>query len=155
MTRRAPLPRPATAALAASLLLVPARMSRQGAADPIFAALDVELARATTGFARGERPAYFVSYEVTDHRSEEIAAQNGGITAVGPRHERLLDVDLRVGNYTFDNTHRALGGRDESDVLPLDDDAIALRTAIWLSTEDAYRTAVEDMIRLESARSTA
>jgi predicted Zn-dependent protease len=148
--------RPLAAALLPFLLVsVPRATSIQGAADPLLAALEAEVSRAATGFARGDRPAYFVGYELSDRWADDIVAQNGGVTSGGPRHERLLDVDLRVGSYKFDNTHRNLGGREALARLPVDDDPAALRTAIWLATEDAYRGSVEEMIRIEAQRSTA
>ncbi len=64
---------------------------------------------------------------------------------------RLLDLDLRVGDYSLDNTHPLRGGEMGPDFgdaferqrIPLDNDPDALRVALWRQTESRYHRAVE------------
>jgi len=64
---------------------------------------------------------------------------------------RAPQIEVRAGSYDFDNTNHIFSGRytgtrfDGS--FPLDDSYPALRDALWLATDTAYKTAVESMSR--------
>ncbi|UCC48839.1 MAG: hypothetical protein JSV41_01320, partial [Gemmatimonadota bacterium] len=128
--------------------------------DVVTAALEAELERAMTGFAqRAEQPPYFLAYEVWDQWQQSMGASNGAIVSDQEQRQRLLDADVRIGDYQFDNTHR-FQGQDvfrgsffrQADPLPLEDDEDALRAVIWLRTENEYRQALERLIQVEANR---
>jgi predicted Zn-dependent protease len=64
---------------------------------------------------------------------------------------RLLDLDLRVGDYSLDNTHPLRGGEMGEDFgdqfdhqrIPLDNDPDALKVALWRETESKYDSALQ------------
>jgi predicted Zn-dependent protease len=62
---------------------------------------------------------------------------------------RILDIDLRVGDYQFDNTHIIrgnpfnFGSGAGSAVLPFDNDKAALTNAMWFATDNLYKNATE------------
>ena len=129
--------------------------------DPVITALETELDRAMAGFAeRTEQPPYFLAYEVWDRWEDGLTATHGAIVADRTNRRRLLDVDVRIGDYEFDNTHRlqgqgavfrgAFGSRAEP--LTLEDDVEALRAVIWLRTESEYRQATEQLIQVVADR---
>ena len=116
-----------------------------------------------TGFAeRTEQPPYFLAYEVWDQWRQWISASNGAIVTDQAQRQRLLDADVRIGDYTFDNTHRFQGQGaffrgsffGQAEPLPLGDDEDALRAVIWLRTEKEYRAALERLIQVEANRAT-
>ncbi len=103
-------------------------------------------------------PPYFLSYEVTETERAVVAGAFGALRASFQNRTRQLDVDLRVGNYSFDNTRPVrgrfgrggFGGRTGFASIPIDDDAEAIRSVLWRSTDSAYRRAVEEFMRLQS-----
>lgn len=94
-------------------------------------------------------PPYYISYYITDNRNTRISSKLGVLDNESIDSSRVLDIQMRVGNYNFDNTHIIRGsgfdfspsvGRIE---LPFNDDPQALRKTIWLATDRAYKNAIE------------
>ena len=87
------------------------------------------------------------------------AAVLGSPIAVSRVHFRSPQVDIRVGSYDFDDTGHIFSGRFSGarydNAFPLDDDYLALRDALWLSTDTAYKTAIESMSRKRAALNAA
>lgn len=67
-------------------------------------AMKAELDRSMELLGEEETPPYFLSYEISESRSASASASFGALTGSDERHERLLDIDLRVGDYSLDNT---------------------------------------------------
>jgi len=75
-------------------------------------------------------------------------------------HSRLLDIDVRVGDYNLDNTHQLRGQRGANTsspfsypvLMPIDNDVDALRSVIWLETDRKYKAAVERFIQVKANR---
>ncbi|MFC2130549.1 TldD/PmbA family protein [Bacteroidota bacterium] len=94
-------------------------------------------------------PPYFIAYGITDTKEINIAGTFGKIITDDDEVKRTLDIDLRVGDYKFDNTHIIRGEsfnffmRDGSTILPFEDDEKAMRNAIWFATDRKYKKAVE------------
>ncbi len=102
--------------------------------------------------AAGEIKPYFLAYSVADTSSVSITSRLGTIYADDARRRRILDVDLRVGDYSLDNTHKLRGrtrggefgrGGGGSASVPLEDEPLAVRHALWQATDRAYRDATE------------
>ncbi|MBI5242714.1 MAG: peptidase U62 [Elusimicrobia bacterium] len=119
--------------------------------DVVLKALDAELSRTFKGLSNAENvPLYYLAYELRDTRTYDLAAKLGAIQSENDRHYRTLDVDVRVGDRKFDNTHQIKGreawtdwsGQHQTEVSA-DDDEAALRADVWLRTEDAFRDAVK------------
>ncbi len=104
---------------------------------------------------------YFISYRIDDSRSMNATASFGSLLSSRDDRRRTLSVELRVGSYDFDNTNflslpsfnqtmmvRSFGGVTP---LPLDDDYRELRRQIWLSTDSAYKEALEDLAKKKAA----
>jgi TldD protein len=130
------------------------------AESPVLQALRDELARAMATLQKQSDPAYFISYEVSELRSLSVDASMGAMRSSKETTSRYLDIDLRIGNYQFDNTHQIRGGQPGSSspnfiepaAVPLDDDLDALKSVIWLRTDRVYRTAVERWIQVKANR---
>ncbi|MFA6094094.1 MAG: metallopeptidase TldD-related protein [Elusimicrobiota bacterium] len=126
----------------------PAELSK----DPVLAVLETELGRTVKGLKNAEKvPLYYLGYELRDERTHDITASLGALNAENEQHYRSLDVDLRVGDRRFDNTHQIKGheswsegnGQRHFTEVSSEDDPDALRADIWLRTEDVYREAVD------------
>ena len=129
-------------------------------ADALGRAMRDELARSMRDLklAQFERP-YFIAYRVHETRWLDASASHGSLTGTQEYRTRTLSVELRVGDYKFDNTNFIGGGGGGSVVvfgrgrgsfrgggggeIPLDDDYLAIRRQIWLATDAAYKEAVE------------
>lgn len=99
----------------------------------------------------GEKP-YYLAYTITDIRSVSI---NGGLGALfidNADRNRLLDVDVRIGEYGLDSTHQIRGGMGRgmgrlfgggAAAISLEDNEDAVRHALWRATDSAFKSAVE------------
>ena len=102
----------------------------------------------------GTKP-YYLQYEVTDEKEVSIAATLGALSYDQVDHSRSLDVDVRCGDYTLDNTRqiRGAGGFDQGGgavSLPLNDDPLATRQAIWLQTDERFKAAVKRLAQVKA-----
>lgn len=85
---------------------------------------------------------YFIYFNTEDRYTVNMSASYGGLLQSNERHTRTFDSRVRVGSYELDNTNvgRFFGN---AGALPLDDNYIALRHAIWLIVDLDYKQAVE------------
>lgn len=117
--------------------------------DILLKAMKTELARSVKKLRRAEKnPMYFLGYEARDTRTADITAELGALSYTGERHYRNIDVDVRIGSRRLDNTHQIKGrqgwyesGGGRITEITIDDDEDALRAAIWLRTDKAYKDA--------------
>jgi predicted Zn-dependent protease len=98
---------------------------------------------------------YFISYTVVDNDSKEVAATLGSLLSSTENSTRTLLVIVRVGDYASDSGNflsmpsgpeglaaLMMAGAMQ---LPLDDNYNELRRKIWLTTDRAYKKALEDL----------
>jgi predicted Zn-dependent protease len=117
--------------------------------DPVMKAMEDELARSLDKLKMEElETPYYVEYTVRDVTSVEISASFGALTSSDEESHRDLSVDLRVGDYSFDNTNYVAGGPygfsfNEPDRVVSEDDYSTLRHQLWMATDDAYKSALE------------
>lgn len=143
--------------LQAAVLCVFAASSARGQTSPVDdvlgRAMQDELARSMEKLqlAQLERP-YFIAYRVQDVRALSVSASLGSLLGSKESRARILTVELRVGNYAFDNTNFfSMPGFSRGSVhpwfgpgeLPLDDSYLEIRRQIWLATDAAYKQAIE------------
>ncbi len=119
--------------------------------------LQSELRRNFDVLRQGPTPAYFIGYTVHDERSAQISASMGALDRSDDSRGRFGSVEVRVGDYTLDNTHpiRGEGGggggpRPGRFSLPLTDDAAPIRLAMWRATDRAFKLATEQMTRVRT-----
>jgi hypothetical protein len=107
----------------------------------------------------GDAP-YFFSYTLSDADSFRAYAQMGALVAAARNHFRAPNIEVRVGNYDFDNTGHVFSGfftgtRFDTDAWPLDDLYDPLRECFWLGTDRAFKTSLESMARKKAALNSA
>ena len=99
-------------------------------------------------------PAYFVGYTVHDERSTYLAASNGALERNDEQRSRFATVEVRVGDYTLDNTHPirgdtgGTGPRVGRVTLPLTDEEKPIRLALWRLTDRSFKQATEALTRV-------
>ncbi len=151
----------AIAALLAIGFLPNAAPAQSSAAGPVLQALQQEMKRAfQTLKQKGDPAPYFISYSVRENSSVDIETSLGALRSSDSDHSRLLDIDVRVGDYQLDNTHQIRGPRGTNTgpnftypvLMPIDNDVDALRSVIWLETDQKYKAAVERFIQVKANR---
>jgi predicted Zn-dependent protease len=121
---------------------------------PLLDTMTAELTRAMGSLGKqGDKqiPPYFLSYTVADAENVSIRAQYGALVDSSSNRERVVDVQVRVGDPKLDNTH---GNHRASAVntsqLPLSDDREALSRELWLATNSGYGTALDNYLRVKT-----
>lgn len=139
--------------LGLSMKVVKAEESEPGDSK-IIQTLESELKRSFEKLKNaGDAPLYYLGYRLYETTSDYVSAEYGALTSdtYPPSTRRILQVDLRVGSHEIDNTHKVRNRSSfsfSSDLssyfqrdIPLDDNELALRHAIWLRTDRAFRKA--------------
>jgi TldD protein len=131
--------------------------------DVILKAMRDELERSRqlkVGSGTPDEVPYFIAYTLNDDDSFSVSATMGAVTNSGRNASRVPSVEVRVGNFDFDNTGHIFSGlysgsRFDSDAWPLDDNYQNLRESLWLATDHAFRAAVESIGRKRAALTNA
>ncbi len=162
------LPRIFTAVLLTSVLagLVPAHAAAPP--DPrlgVLKALKEELTRSKQRLRLpGEDGPYFIRYLLRDYDDRDLAARFGAMVDDDYTHARQATVEVRVGDYRFDNTAddstEKFMDLDDFDryeppiAAPIDDDVDSLRATLWLQTDARYKQALALLHKKRGARVT-
>jgi predicted Zn-dependent protease len=143
-----------------ALALPAAVVAQQQAAPPLLDAMTTELNRAFTSLGMQgqgklesdkQLPPYFLSYSVGDASAVSIRAQFGAVVDSSSNHVRVADVQVRLGEPKLDNTHGAhRASAVTSTALPLNDDREALARSLWLATNNGYKNALENYLRVKT-----
>jgi len=117
--------------------------------DVIFQAMQDELRRNMTQLEMPglERP-YYVSYTIDDYQNLTIGGTLGTLTQSRLERGRYLTADLRVGDYSLDNSNFISGyyepGPASYPISP-EDDYDAVRNQIYLATDELYKNALKEI----------
>ncbi|MDP8238163.1 MAG: metallopeptidase TldD-related protein [Candidatus Hatepunaea meridiana] len=133
------------------ILLLTASVSAKEDKIDILDIMQIELDRSIRNLTdANEIPLYHLAYSVTEGKTIQISANDGGLESPKSSIQRYLDVDLRVGNMEFDNTREIRGGNWRDNYsrrrmvnFPLDSQSDAIRSTLWSETEYQYRKAQE------------
>src|SRR5262245_3181091 len=128
---------------------------------PTMSAMRDELDRSMSLLRIKDQPApYYIEYEVEDRAATRVTARLGAIAEDLTGKGRTLRVEVRVGDYNFDNSlfnapNFGSGvvqlSADGSTSVALDDDYDSMRRQIWLATDSAYKRAVSVYARKRAA----
>jgi TldD protein len=118
--------------------------------DAVLEALLAELDRSKAQLKMDQvAPPYYIEYRVNDVDDYSAEAAFGALRENQRVRYRVLRVVVRVGDYKQDSYYGQ--GMGETDILPLDNDPIALRHQIWLATDEAYKAAGEALTEKQAA----
>jgi TldD protein len=118
--------------------------------DPVFKAMLEELDRSKNELQlKGFEKPFFIQYKVEDVDNYETKAEFGASEGSERSHQRVARITVRVGDYKTDSS----GGRGDGalELAALDDDPIALRTALWAATDQAYKSALSAYAQKQAA----
>ena len=127
----------------------------QTSPSPLLATMRAELDRNMPVLGHASPPAYFINYTLTQSRRAQVMGSNGALLDSSENLNRFLEVQVRVGSYEVDNTHKVGGDQPGQSnpgavAVPLEDDPVVLRRAIWLETDKQYRSAAEALVRIQT-----
>jgi TldD protein len=112
------------------------------ASDPILRALRVELARSKAQLKMDNVDSpFYIEYRVFDVEQFDASAAFGALRDQNRTRLRMIRAVVRLGDYKVDSFYNA--GQGISDILPLDNDELAIRHQVWLATDQAYKRASE------------
>ncbi|WNG25340.1 TldD/PmbA family protein [Cystobacter fuscus] len=145
-------------ALLASSVFLTAATPAPDARVSLLDAMEEELQRNQRQLKlQNHEPPYFISYQLKDTEQTSLVARYGSLFQDNTARYRRMYVDTRVGSYEFDNsgpeeyTYFVGGGRGTSYIVnkegPLDDSSLALRTALWLATDEKYKASLSQLLK--------
>jgi predicted Zn-dependent protease len=109
--------------------------------DPILTAMLQELAREKADLViPGMQRPYFMEYRLEDIHAYDAVASYGALTRETESHQRVVRVEVRIGNDTSDSS--SARGDGSLELAPVDNDPAALKYALWSATDDAYKNAL-------------
>jgi len=118
--------------------------------DPLLKAMLQELDRSKTQLQlKGFEKPFYIEYRIEDVETYQAKAEFGASEGSGRSHQRVARVTVRVGDYKTDSS----GGRNEGalQLAALDDDPIAIRSALWTATDQAYKNALSAYAQKQAA----
>jgi predicted Zn-dependent protease len=118
--------------------------------DPVLQAMLTELDRSMNQLQlKGFEKPFFIQYRIEDVDDYETKAEFGTSEGALRTHQRVARVTVRVGDYKTDSS----GARNDGALLltALDDDPIALRSALWSATDQAYKNALAAYAQKQAA----
>jgi predicted Zn-dependent protease len=145
----------ASAGLLLSCLAAPCVASSQqtradAEKDPLLKAMLTEMDRSMSqlqlpGFAKP----FFIQYRIEDIDDFQTKAEFGASEGSDHAHQRVARITVRVGDYKTDSS----GGRGDGSLqlAALDDDPIAIRSALWAATDTAYKSALAAYAQKQAA----
>ncbi|MBX9691762.1 MAG: hypothetical protein K2Z81_05215, partial [Cyanobacteria bacterium] len=111
--------------------------------DVVFSALIDEMERSKKSMRTESYPLpYFVSYWVKEIDEMEISSCLGSKSDVFHSRTRILIPSTRLGTPDLDSSVPGTSRPDSVTQIPVDDDYPALRKAVWLATDRAYKYAI-------------
>jgi predicted Zn-dependent protease len=124
--------------------------------DALLRAMQDELQRSRALRAVNPEQPYYIEYALDDGENISGSATLGALVSSHSTRYRLPRVQVRVGDYQFDNANYIgsdyySGTRYEIDPFPIEASYLVLRHHLWLATDTAYKAAVEAYSRKRAA----
>ncbi|HZU30093.1 MAG TPA: metallopeptidase TldD-related protein [Candidatus Angelobacter sp.] len=118
--------------------------------DPVLKAMLAELRRSQEKLQLGQlqRP-YYIDYQVTEIQDYTADATLGALRTDQRNIGRLVRVVVRIGDYKQDSYFGE--GQGAVEVMPMENDEMALRRQLWLATDKAYKSALGGLTEKQAA----
>ncbi|HET9839024.1 MAG TPA: metallopeptidase TldD-related protein [Candidatus Angelobacter sp.] len=118
--------------------------------DPVLKAMIAELKRSQEKLQLGQlqRP-YYIDYQVTELQDRMADATLGALRTDQVNAGRLVRVVVRIGDYKQDSYFGE--GMGAVEVMPTDNQELALRRQLWLATDKAYKNALTGFTEKQAA----
>jgi TldD protein len=132
-----------------------------GDSDKTLAAMQDELDRSRQrleltipGESNPARP-YYIQYRILDMDVRTIVAEYGALISSTSGRNRIMSVDVRVGNYNLDSSNFITdegfsGFLGSTGTVGIDRDYDSLRQDLWLASDQAFKAAVENLSKKQA-----
>ncbi len=124
-----------------------------GDTDQTLRAMRDELQRSVERLRiEGLEPPYYIEYRLLDVDIRSVTASFGALITSSTARNRLMAVDVRVGDYQLDSSN-FLGAESfqgfvgSTGSVGIDRDYDSLRQDLWLATDQAYKQALDRLAR--------
>ncbi len=129
--------------------------------DKTLAAMQDELDRSRQrleltipGTGEPARP-YYIQYRILDLDVRTIVAEFGSLISSTSGRNRIMSVDVRVGNYNLDSSNFITdegftGFLSSTGTVGIDRDYDSLRQDLWLASDQAFKAAVENLSKKQA-----
>lgn len=120
--------------------------------DSLVTIMREELDREFSELGKLANPPYYIDYRLTEQKSIFVQASFGSLVQSLDNISRILATRVKVGDYSFDDSHRTEGqswrngggNNDPSPAsIPLQNKPLAVKQALWKATEAEYKRALE------------
>ena len=118
--------------------------------DPLLKAMLEEMDRSKSDLQlKGFEKPFYIQYRIEDVDTFDTKAEFGATEGSQHNHRRVARVTVRVGDYKIDSS----GARGEGSLqlAALNDDPIAVRSALWTATDQAYKSAIAAYAQKQAA----
>lgn len=142
--------------LAVGLLMLSACALLAQENDPVVRAMVDELERSKALRVVDLDKPYYIEYSLEDTDTFTATASLGSLTNAHRLRARIPQIQVRIGDYNFDNTNHVYSGyysgsRYDPEQWPLDNNYAILRQCFWLATDRSYKAALESIARKRAA----
>src|SRR6266566_1528692 len=106
------------------------------------------------GTGEPARP-YYIQYRILDLDVRTIVAEFGSLLSSTSGRNRIMSVDVRVGNYNLDSSNFITdegftGFLSSTGTVGIDRDYDSLRQDLWLASDQAFKAAVENLSKKQA-----
>ncbi len=129
------------------------------AKDTLVNILKEELYREVDELSGQDPSLYYIDYRVDEITSYNLRASFGSLVGKNNSHSRALTVMVRVGDYSFDNTHELQGNFSMSEQmevigssLPFENESDAIKQVLWRLSDQAYKNAASKFTALQNMK---
>ncbi len=139
-----------SACLCMPALAAPQQTRADAEKDPLLKAMLAELDRNMSQLQlKGFEKPFFIQYKIEDVDDFGTKAEFGASEGSTHSHQRVARITVRVGDYKTDSS----GGRGDGaiELTALDDDPVAVRSALWAGTDQAYKSALAAYAQKQAA----
>ena len=140
------------AAFLSAALIQPVRAQQwpTADADQTLRAMHDELERSRNMQMPNLPKPYFIQYRLLDLDVHTITASFGALVSSTSTHNRFMDVNIHVGDYKLDSSEFISGDGFQGFLgsagqVGVDGDYNSLRQDLWLATDQAYKSALDNM----------
>jgi predicted Zn-dependent protease len=122
-----------------------------GDTDQTLRAMHDEMERARTRLSiQGVDKPFYIEYRLLDLDVRNVTASFGSLLANSTSRQRVMSVDVRVGDYHLDSSNFVSedgfqGFLGSTGFVGIDHDYNSLRQDLWLATDQAYKAAATQM----------
>lgn len=133
------------------ILLVSSFFVKGNSTDTLLIVLKDELFDEMKELKQKEFPPYYMDFRVSDMQYYAVSTFNGSVINVTNENQRFFKPNIRIGDYSFDNTHQLENAMDAYNhpfseyvepILPLENNIDIIKFKIWQNTNHLYQTSV-------------